>query len=55
VAGQASYLLAHDIGRQVVRVADRLDLDDSTVTAALVGAATAGDEAAGRRRPRVAR
>jgi hypothetical protein len=32
----------------VVRVADRLDLDHSTVTAALVDAATAADEAAGR-------
>jgi DNA primase len=41
-------LPTHDVGRQVVRVADRLDLDHSTVTAALTDAATARDEAPGR-------
>jgi DNA primase len=41
-------LPSHDVGRQVVRVADRLDLDHSTVTAALVDAAAMGGEAPGR-------
>jgi DNA primase catalytic core len=48
IAPTLAELPAHDVGRQVGRVADRLDLDHSTVTAALVDAATAGDEAPGR-------
>jgi DNA primase catalytic core len=48
IAPTLAELPADDVGRQVIRVADRLDLDHSTVTAALVDAATTGGEAPGR-------